>query len=79
MQKLKSKTCGICGKIFPGFHSAKYCSDECKAEAVRRQERARTEKRRELRRPKNMSIVEIARAARAEGLQYGEYVAKYGL
>lgn len=62
-------TCLNCGKGFQALQdSSKYCSIECVNEAKKKTKRKPA-----------LSIVEITKLAREEGLQYGDYVAKYGL
>lgn len=76
------KRCAICGKEFVARRdSQKCCSDECRKENASRYQKAKYEKsyrtaRPEPKKPKN-NITEIAVAARAEGLTYGQYAAKY--
>lgn len=77
------KRCIICGKEFTARRdSQKCCSSECRKENASRYQKAkyyktsRTAKSPEPKRPKN-NITEIAVAARAEGLTYGQYVARY--
>ena len=90
----KNKVCVICGKELTGTQT-KYCSEECryKAQLDRQRERYEqeykstmteaTETQKKLKkrgRPKKkLSLADINNLARAEGLNYGQYVAKYGL
>ena len=78
------KKCTICGTQFTSAKSnvQKYCSTECAAEAarIRNEENKRlyAERKRHAG-EKNKSLVDIDRRAKAEGLTYGQYVAKYGI
>ena len=85
------KVCEICGKKLNGFKK-KYCSDECryKSQLERQRNKYETElksiyseektlKKKRGRPKKKISLAEINKLAREEGLNYGQYVAKYGL
>lgn len=63
--------CEYCGKVYEQAYTSKYCSEECKNKA-----RAHTKKRG--RPKKKLTLAEIDRLAKAEGLTYGQYVSKYG-
>jgi ribosomal protein L20 len=82
----------VCGKeIFERKQS--YCSPECRYKAQIERQRNRYEKeykstqteaeekqKKKRGRPrKRLSIADINQLAREEGLNYGQYVAKYGL
>lgn len=78
----KDEPCVICGKIFPSRCGAKYCSTECKKEGDRRNAKVSAQRRKEEKnRPKikSQTLAEIAKKAREAGMQYGDYVAKFGL
>lgn len=65
--------CGICGRIFRSTGtSAKYCSEECAREAVRRQNVIKREMRKRL---VNSDLEKMAREANEAGMTYGKYVA----
>ena len=65
----EGKTCLICLKPLPKGRS-KYCSDECFKKIKTVPKFTPTEKK--------STIAEINAKARAEGLSYGQYMAKYG-
>ncbi len=71
-------TCPTCGKnfLYSSGHK-KYCCVECKnkAQKMRTDEAAPARPRKK----RAKTIVDIIRAAKAEGLSYGEYVSKYGV
>ena len=76
------RICPICKKTFcvgEKQYNKRYCSDECLAIVVKNRVKA---KRKKEKIKKKMStyeeIVEINRRAKALGIEYGEYVAKYG-
>ncbi len=87
-----NKVCAICGKELTGTQ-VKYCSAECRYKAqVQRQrslykkeykstltEAEEKQKKKRGRPRKRLSIADINQLAREEGLNYGQYVAKYGL
>lgn len=79
------RTCVMCGNIFVGRPNKKYCSAECRNKGAAEYNRKRSEERQK---PKveskkrksklgSLSIEQINRRARAEGLTYGQYMAKY--
>ena len=93
--KLKSNKilhCLVCGKELEG-RKRRYCSDECYHKAQLKRQRFLNEveykkskaevkeapKKKRGRPKKKLSIADINKLARAEGLNYGQYVAKYGL
>ena len=66
--------CLWCGKEFETDRRRKYCCDKC------RQKANNSLKRKPAPRKKvNLTLAKINELARAEGLNYGQYVAKYGL
>lgn len=87
-----NKVCVVCGKELTGQQS-KYCSSECRYKAQLERQRGRyekeykstlteaqeTQKKKRVRPRKKLSIADINQLAREEGLNYGQYVAKYGL
>ena len=81
-----TKTCPICKKEFERLHNShKYCSDDCKLIAKKlRYEKRKSIKQAEKKKAdkpavkkKVLTLNEVARLSRAEGLSYGEYSAKY--
>lgn len=62
--------CVYCGIGFEKGRETPYCSDECKRKAEGKPPKAR--------RKKVLSIDEVVRLAKAEGLTYGQYIVKYG-
>lgn len=75
---LREKRCTICGKKFLGRPNRMYCSPACRAKsqskAYKEEQESKVKKKSETR---ILSIEEINRRARAEGLSYGQYMAKY--
>lgn len=82
---LEHRECIICGKtyvVLPSEKERKYCSLECSHRGYSKnmQEKREEKKRVRKRGKKNMlSIEQIAKAAAAEHMTYGEYVNKYKL
>ena len=79
------KYCAVCGKEFKG-RSYYYCSDECRQKVIeqRQKNRNRNEHKKVEVKPKKRkklkyTIEQVQKLARAEGLSYGQFVAKYGL
>lgn len=73
----QKKTCEYCMAELPPFRK-KYCSDECylMANGIRKD---RTGKFRYKKTKRKLPIADINEKARAEGLTYGQYVAKYNI
>lgn len=74
------RNCKFCGKEYiVNINNRLYCSVECQrknANILRKEYHKRTKKKK----PENMrTIAEINRKASELGLNYGEYVAKYGV
>ena len=78
--------CACCGTIFESDRRKKYCSVKCQRRG--KGSNRRTSKKSNFfarisvpKKKKNgkLSLAEINARARAEGLNYGQYVAKYGL
>ena len=67
----KMYECAWCGKHFDTDRKRKYCCDECRVKANRNKPTRR-------KKPK-LTLAEVNALARKEGLNYGQYVAKYGL
>lgn len=65
--------CEFCGELFEADAKRRFCTVECrrKAESARK-------KKRKPKKPK-LSLEQVAKLSREEGLSYGEYVKKYGL
>ncbi len=86
--KTERKTnCVICGKPLVGRQRS-YCSDECKSVAKTKSQQAenkveykkpKAEPKPKVKKQKTLTISQVNELARAEGLNYGQYVAKYGL
>lgn len=87
----KHRICVVCGNELTG-HQRSYCSDKCRtsAKVARQMElnsveykkpkaEVKEEPKKRGRPKKKLSLVEICKLAREEGLNYGQYVAKYGL
>jgi tRNA(Ile2) C34 agmatinyltransferase TiaS len=66
--------CLHCGKKFRAAGSKKYCCAECKKAAAKERSRIKAQKKKGI-----TALDQIAAAALAEGLSYGQYVAKYKL
>lgn len=62
--------CKWCGEIFESDRKKKYCSEKCRCKAQHPKKGPKKVK---------LSLAAINALARAEGLNYGQYVAKYGL
>ena len=77
----RGKTCPVCGNFFIGGNNKKYCSAECREKARRKmtgEGRKKPKENKECKRKIGvLSIGEVNRRARAEGLTYGQYMAKY--
>lgn len=82
-KKRKNFECVVCGKKLTG-RNYRYCSNACRLEAKRSTYNEECRKPQaenttpEKEKPK-YTLAQIEALARAEGLKYGEYVAKYGL
>jgi predicted nucleic acid-binding Zn ribbon protein len=84
-QGRKNTTCVICGGALTGTQS-KYCSYECHKKATAKKQcqdkdrfkKPPTVERKKPKKP-SLSIAQINELARAEGLNYGQYVAKHHL
>ena len=79
---IRGKTCPICGSFFTGRPNKMYCSAECRIKASgKKQNEARKKPKQKVNeckeKIKSLSIEEVNRRARAEGLTYGQYMAKY--
>ncbi len=67
-------TCAYCGNTFTSDKKQKYCCEKCRLIAYGRI----TAKPKARKKPK-LSLAQINELARAEGMNYGQYVAKYGI
>ena len=67
------RECKCCKKIFPAVRAQLYC-DECRATDGMTLREIKKRKK-PIPKPK-MSLVEVAKAAKAAGMTYGEYVTK---
>ncbi len=82
----KERQCPVCGKVFTGTNNAqKYCSAKCREKAQRISQSSRwetcgrtTDSRCKKKRKPAKTLAEINELAKAEGLTYGKYFAKYG-
>ncbi len=70
----KTAICPVCQTVFEPKSASKYCSAKCRLKANGRM----SPKPRQRKKP-SLSLAQINELARAEGLNYGQYVAKYGL
>lgn len=74
---MEIRRCKVCGKEFQPVNWRQiYCGKECNIVANKRIQKERYRKEKTHRRG-GLTIAEIALMARAEGLTYGQYVAKY--
>ena len=84
-QSQKDRKCLICGGQLTGTQS-KYCSNECSKKAAAKKQTEKNERykkpptveRKKAKKP-SLSLAQVNELARAEGLNYGQYCAKYGL
>lgn len=72
-KSLKLVECGWCSLFFESKNGEEYCCAECRKKAENRK------KKREKQAKNKLDLSQINELARAEGLNYGQYVAKYGL
>lgn len=82
MKNKETRECVICKKLFiPNVANQIYCNKQCGIKAL--SERRKSVKIENEGKPKNkkpkMSVAEIAVAARAAGMSYGQYVEKMKL
>ena len=68
------RECKWCGREFKPFQAQKYCCPDCR-EAATGAPMAGTVKNKKRTKPK-MSLAQVAKAAAAAGMTYGEYVRK---
>lgn len=83
------KHCAICGAIFTTRSAgACYCSEACRKKSKRKQNRQYLAEEQKQYQPKatiqgrskpKLSIAEVCRRAKAEGLTYGKYVERHGI
>ena len=84
---MEKRVCMCCkGYFIPEDSEERYCCEECKKEAEIELEKkfwavvaGRNRKRAAGTGVKKLSIDEVCRRAKAEGLSYGKYVGKHGL
>ena len=78
MKKKEPKFCTVCYREFIPYHYCQeYCSKECRREAEKHKKHpAQTLRGRS--KPK-LTIEEVCRRAKAEGLSYGKYVERHGI
>ena len=73
------KECVNCGRLFnPNTKKQICCGKICAKERARKLEAERRLKL-NMEKAKKNQLMDIAEAARLEGMSYGKYVAKYGL
>ena len=65
--------CEFCGELFEADAKRRFCTPECRRKAEQGKKKIRKPKK-----PK-LSLIDVAKLCREEGLSYGQYVAKYGL
>lgn len=79
MEKVREIECPVCHKKFTtAHHSQKYCSKDCHRLYKQIQNKEQYQEKQK-RKKKKTALNDIAAAALAEGLTYGQYVAKYNL
>lgn len=73
---MNERICYFCGKFFTYEPRGRktYCSEECYKKAVAARNSQHKKKKTKPETTTGSSITEIARAARAAGLSYGQYV-----
>lgn len=74
--------CSYCGTIFESDRRKKYCSVKCQRKGKGSNKRTRKGSNKctpKQEKKSKLSLAQINELARAEGLNYGPYVAKYGL
>lgn len=73
------RACVVCGNKFqPVARTQIYCGKVCAKKGDREIKRKRELAKKEEKKKSN-ALIDIAVAARREGLSYGQYVAKYGV
>jgi len=65
--------CEFCNKLFEADAKRRFCTPECRRKAERKKKKQTKPKK-----PK-LTLEQVAKLSREEGLSYGEYVKKYGL
>lgn len=81
----KMRTCNICGKMFEANGTRVYCSQTCSKKGkansnrVYKKENFTIGKARKTYTKPKLSIAQVCKLAKAEGISYGKYVGKYGL
>lgn len=79
---MRTIKCPVCGETFQTNRYKKYCGEKCRLKMKKISDAAKSRERLEkLKEKKNKNgttaVEEIAVLARAEGLSYGQYVAKH--
>lgn len=77
--KNREFTCEWCGAIFTSDSKRKYCCAKCGKAANNYKGKSKNKPRKTERKKPKLTLAQINELARAEGLNYGQYVAKYGL
>lgn len=76
----KTRICQRCGRVMPGAAvNQKWCPDCARTQALAYQRTPSRTARARKKQDGPLSIDEVARRARAEGVSYGVYVARHGL
>lgn len=71
-------TCEFCGKLFTKYsNNQKFCNDLCRSRYIAVQRRKLEQNKKKA--TPTMNINDIMKAAKAEGLQYGQYIVKHNL
>lgn len=65
--------CEFCGELFEADSKRRFCTPECRLKYERGKRKPKKTKK-----PK-LSLNQVAKLSREEGLSYGQYCAKYGL
>ena len=77
--KNREFTCEWCGAKFTADAKRKYCCHKCAKSANSYRGKGKNKPRKTERKKPQLTLAQINELARAEGLNYGQYVAKYGL
>ena len=81
-QEIRTVKCPVCGEMFQTNRYKKYCGEKCRLKLKKISDAAkRAEKSKKLKEKKYVhkttAVEDIAVLARAEGLSYGQYVARH--
>lgn len=80
----KDKVCKNCGKIFhSGSPATRFCTPQCRNDdldkKVIQRQSLKSRRGRKPKQPGVLSIAEIQKLAREEGISYGQYIARHKL